>query len=134
MLPGAKGSRLDVVVNFSLPDHAAGATLFGSGGGSVGFGVMCDEDESLPVAQACAANATFVVDGYGRGSVAIGTTSSVNATEALRGDRNSSRSCGGGGGGRRPCPRLALPANGLISLRLLVDGSSLCVRQPASNY
>ena len=58
---------------------------------------MCDEDESLPMAQACAANAMFVVDGNGRGFVAIGTTSTGNATEAIRGDHSSSRSCGASG-------------------------------------
>eukprot|EP00908_Phaeocystis_cordata_P020053 Transcript_31704.p1 GENE.Transcript_31704~~Transcript_31704.p1 ORF type:complete len:635 (-),score=73.64 Transcript_31704:59-1963(-) len=119
-LPGASGSRLDVVVNLTLPDHATGAQPFGDAGGSVGFGVMCDPDESLPASQACAANATFSVSGAGQGFAAVGASHLFNSSDALKGAKNSSSYCNA-----RPCARLTLPADGKVSLRLLVDGESL---------
>eukprot|EP01046_Picozoa_sp_COSAG06_P042342 COSAG06_NODE_5382_length_3512_cov_6.128040_4_plen_106_part_00 len=51
LLPKAVGSRLDITVNFTLPDHAADAQPFGLGGGSVGFAVMCDADVTIPTAE-----------------------------------------------------------------------------------
>ena len=117
VLPGAQGSRLDIVVNFSI---AVGDKPFGAGGGSVGFGVLCDGDVTVPAADACAANASFLIDGAGQGHLAVGRTILVNSSDALKGQANSSSFCT-----PATCPRVAVPTDGQISLRLLVDGSSL---------
>ena len=117
VLPGAQGSRLDIVVNFSI---ALGDQPFGASGGSVGFGVLCDGDVTLPAADACAANASFLIDGAGQGHLAVGRTILVNSSDALKGQANSSSFCT-----PTTCPRVAVPIDGQISLRLLVDGSSL---------
>eukprot|EP01046_Picozoa_sp_COSAG06_P042341 COSAG06_NODE_5382_length_3512_cov_6.128040_3_plen_136_part_00 len=69
--------------------------------------------------QACAANATWYVDEYGRGFAALSSSTIYNGSDdatANPGDKNSTKTV---------TMRLALPANGEVSLRLLVDGSSL---------